>query len=131
MHDSQGSHGFSQRKRRGMKHEWVLMGGGGGWEIWRCEICKRKAIPLIFGIFWPFPRCRHEPIRRVSIRREVEVEAGKEHAWWTVVDHASGYNKTFRDESEAYAHAEAIKRNTSALRKAAHDAQRQYIKNRK
>lgn len=42
---------------------------------------------------------------RIVIKREVEVEAGREHLWWTVVDRESGYNKTFRTEAEAQAHA--------------------------
>lgn len=40
------------------RHSWGLLGGGGGWEVWQCANCKRKAIPLIFGILWPFPRCQ-------------------------------------------------------------------------
>ena len=41
-----------------MKHEWQLLGGGGGWEVWDCRRCRRRAIPTIFGFMWPWPKCK-------------------------------------------------------------------------
>lgn len=38
-------------KRR--KHDWVLSGGGGGWEVWECRRCGRWAFPGVFGNLWP------------------------------------------------------------------------------
>lgn len=49
-----------------MKHEWELLGGGGGWEVWKCAACNRKAYPLLFGLIWPLPRCQSEPINRLK-----------------------------------------------------------------
>lgn len=46
---------------------------------------------------------------RITIRREVELEDGREHLWWTVVDRESGYNKTFRSETTAMVHAEELR----------------------
>jgi len=51
---------YSSKNRQAgssVKHVWILLGGGGGWEIWQCKTCRRKAIPAIFGFMWPFPRC--------------------------------------------------------------------------
>lgn len=47
---------------------------------------------------------------RFTIKREVEIEAGREYVWWTVFDNATGYNKTFRTEAEAQAHAADIQK---------------------
>jgi hypothetical protein len=42
-----------------MRHAWDLLGGGGGWEIWQCEHCKRERTPVpIFGLWRPWGRCR-------------------------------------------------------------------------
>lgn len=43
-----------------MKHDWYLMGGSGGWELWKCERCKTERFPLpLLGTLWrPFDRCR-------------------------------------------------------------------------
>ena len=37
-----------------MKHVWELLGGAGGWEMWRCEGCGLERIPWpIFGLWRP------------------------------------------------------------------------------
>jgi hypothetical protein len=45
---------------------------------------------------------------QIHIKREVEVEAGREYVWWTVIDRESGYNKTYHSEEEAKAHAAEV-----------------------
>lgn len=47
--------------------------------------------------------------QHIDIKREVEAEGGLEYVWWTVVDHKSGYNKTFRTEAEAKVHAAELR----------------------
>lgn len=39
------------------KHDWELVGFGGGWQVWECSVCKRNAIPPMFGFIWPWPKC--------------------------------------------------------------------------
>lgn len=37
-----------------MKHDWDLLGGAGGWEVWGCRRCKKQRIPWpLFGLWRP------------------------------------------------------------------------------
>jgi hypothetical protein len=46
--------------------------------------------------------------QRLSIKREVDFEDGREYVWWTVRDSETGYNKTFRTEEEAREYANEL-----------------------
>lgn len=82
------------RSRHG--HDFQLLGGGGGAEVWECRRCGRSTIPSPFGFLWPEalgtlfsrwrcsgerpkprpqPTMRHEPLTEGSWK-EVAVGVG-------------------------------------------------------